>query len=81
MLVLRCSTLFPPIYREIENWGLECCSRLDLPIFSMMKEVKNGVFQIRIVTDSLVDHSILFTHLCLMLGEKIEAWFVSPASR
>ena len=33
------------------------------------------------VTDSLVDHSMLFTHLCLMLGEKIEAWFLSPVSR
>ena len=33
------------------------------------------------VTDSLVDHSMLFTHLYLMLGEKIESWFLSPASR
>ena len=33
------------------------------------------------VTDSLVDHSMLFTHLYFMLGEKIEAWFLSPASR
>ena len=32
------------------------------------------------VTDSLVDHSVLFTHLHFMLGEKIEAWFLSPAS-
>ena len=24
---------------------------------------------------------MLFTHLYLMLGEKIEAWFLSPASR
>ena len=32
------------------------------------------------VTDSLVDHSMLFTHLYFMLGEKIEAWFLSPAS-
>ena len=32
-------------------------------------------------TDSLVDHSMLFTHLYLMLGEKIEAWLLSPASR
>ena len=29
MLVLGCSILFPPIYREIENWDFECCSRLD----------------------------------------------------
>ena len=28
MLVLDC-TLFPPIYRGIENWGFESCSRLD----------------------------------------------------
>ena len=27
MLVLGC-TLFPPIYREIENWDFECCSKL-----------------------------------------------------
>ena len=33
------------------------------------------------VTDSLVDHTMLFTHLCLMLEEKIEGWFLSPASR
>ena len=33
------------------------------------------------VRDSLVDQSMLFTHLHLMQGEKIEAWFVSPASR
>ena len=43
MLVLGC-TLFPPIYREIENWDFECCSRLDFPIFPMMKEVKNWSF-------------------------------------
>ena len=43
MLVLAC-TLFPPIYREIENWDFECCSRLDFPIFPMMKEVKNWSF-------------------------------------
>ena len=33
------------------------------------------------VTDSLVDHSMLFTHLYFMLREKIEAWLLSPASR
>ena len=33
------------------------------------------------VADSLVDHSMLFTHFYFMLGEKIEAWFLSPASR
>ena len=38
------STLFPPIYRDIENWDFECCSRLDFPIFPMMKEVKNWSF-------------------------------------
>ena len=43
MLVLAC-TLFPPIYREIENWDFECCSRLVFPIFPMMKEVKNWSF-------------------------------------
>ena len=43
MLVLAC-TLFPPIYREIENWYFECCSRLVFPIFPMMKEVKNWSF-------------------------------------
>ena len=36
--------LFPPIYTEIENWDFECCSRLDFPIFPMMKEVKNWSF-------------------------------------
>ena len=32
------------------------------------------------ITDSLVGHSMLFTRLHLILGEKIEAWFLSPAS-
>ena len=30
-----------------------------------------------LVRDSLVDQSMLFTHLYLMLGEKIEAWILS----
>ena len=34
MLLLRCSTLFPPIYREIENWDFECCSKIGLSNFS-----------------------------------------------
>ena len=33
------------------------------------------------VTDSLVDQSMQFTNLYLTLGEKIEVWFLSPASR
>ena len=33
------------------------------------------------VRDSLVAQSIMFTHLYLMQGEKIEVWFVSPSSR
>ena len=37
-------TLFPPIYREIENWDFECCSRLDFHIFPMIKKVKNWCF-------------------------------------
>ena len=43
MLVLGC-TLFPPIYKEIENWDFKCCSRLNFPIFPMMKKVKNWSF-------------------------------------
>ena len=31
--------------------------------------------------DSLVDQSMLFTHLHLIQGKKIEVWFVSPANR
>ena len=31
--------------------------------------------------DSLVDQSMLFTYLYLMQGEKIVAWFLSPASK
>ena len=34
-----------------------------------------------VVTDSFVDQPMLFTHMYLMLGEKIEAWFLSPACR
>ena len=33
-----------------------------------------------LVRDSLVDQSIMFTHLYLMQGEKIDAWFVSPST-
>ena len=74
MLMLAC-TLFPPIYKEIENWDL------DFPIFPVMKEVKNWSFLNYAGKISLVDQSMLFTHLYLMLGEKIEAWFLSPARR
>ena len=35
----------------------------------------------RLIRDSLVDQSMLFTHLYLMLGKIIEAWFLSSASR
>ena len=83
ILVLGC-TLFTPIYTEVDNLDFECCSRLEFQVFPMMKEIKKtGVFYIRpcLVRDSLVDQSMLFTHLYLMLGEKIEAWFLSPASR
>ena len=78
MLVLGC-TSFPSIYTEIENSDFECCSRQDFPIFPMMKEIKTGVFQMRLclIRDSLVDQSMLFTHLYLMQGEEIEAWFIS----
>ena len=74
MLMLGC-TLFPPIYKEIENWDL------DFPIFPMMKEVKNWSFLDYAGKRSLVDQSMLFTHLYLMLGQKIEARFLSPARR
>ena len=49
-----------------------------------MKEIKKLEFSrlgTGLVRYSLVDQSIMFTHLYLMQGEKIEAWFVSPASR
>ena len=43
-LVLGC-TSFPPIYTEIDNCDFECGSRLEFPIFPMMKEIeKAGVF-------------------------------------
>ena len=32
-------------FTQMENWDFECCSRLDFPIFPMMKEMKtHGVF-------------------------------------
>ena len=34
-----------------------------------------------LVRDSLVDQFMLFAHFYLMQGGKIEAWFVSQASR
>ena len=43
ILLLGC-TQFPPIYTEIDKWDFECCSRLDFPIFPMMKEIKTVVF-------------------------------------
>ena len=79
-LMLAC-TLFSPIYWEIENYDFECYSRLVFQFFPWWKRWKTGVFWIRLVRDSLVDQSMMFTHLYFMLGEKIEAWFLSPASR
>ena len=48
-----------------------------------MKEIKKLEFSRLgcLVKDSLVDQSILFTHLYLIQGEKIEGWFVSASSR
>ena len=43
ILVLGCK-LFAAIYTEIDNWDLDCCSRLDFLIFVMMKEIKNWSF-------------------------------------
>ena len=82
MLVLG-FTSFSPIYTEIENWDFECYSRLDFPIFPMMKEIKTGVFYVRLslVTHSFFDQFMLFTHMYLMQGEEIEVWFVSSARR
>ena len=34
-----------------------------------------------LVRDSLVDQAIMFTHLYLMQGDKIDPRFVSPSSR
>ena len=43
----------------------------------MMKKIlKNGVLR-----DSQVDQSMLFPHLYVMQGEKIDAWFVSEVRR
>ena len=78
-LLLGC-TLFSPIYTEIDNWDYECWFWLDVSIFPIMKEIKNWSRPC-LVSDSLIDQSMLFTHLYLMQGEKIEAWFVSQASR
>ena len=43
ILVLGCK-LFTLIYTEIDNWDFECCSRLDFPIFLMIRDKKTGVF-------------------------------------
>ena len=43
ILLLSC-TLFSPIYTEIDNWDSECCSRLNVSIFPMIKEIKNWSF-------------------------------------
>ena len=49
----------------------------------MMKEIKTGVFYVRLslVTHSFFDQFMLFTHMYLMQGEEIEVWFVSSARR
>ena len=51
----------------------------DFPIFPMMKDIKN--WRPCLVRDSLVNQSMLFTHLYLMTEEKVEVWFVSQANR
>ena len=51
----------------------------DFPIFPMMNDIKN--WRPCLVRDSLVDQSMLFTHLYLMTEEKAEAWSVSQANR
>ena len=33
LMLMLGGTLFPPIYKGIENWDFECCSRLGFPIF------------------------------------------------
>ena len=43
MLVLGC-TLFPLIYKEMDNWDFECYSSLDVPVFPMMKKIKSLSF-------------------------------------
>ena len=75
-------TLFPQFTQrlktEILNVALGCSN-----ISHDERDKKTGVFLIWpcLVRDSLVDQSMLFTHLYIMQGEEIEAWFVSPASR
>ena len=34
------------VYKEIDNWDFKCCSRLDFPIFPMMKEIKLEFFRL-----------------------------------
>ena len=80
MLVLGC-TLFPPIYREIENWDFQCCSRLDFPIFPIMKKVKNWSFLDE--TDKRQFSWSIYAVYSFVsyVRTKIEPWFLSPASR
>ena len=47
----------------------------------MIKKTKNWSFLDYDFLDSLVDQSMLFTHLHLIQGKEIEAWFVSQANR
>ena len=81
-IFVLCCTLFSPIYREIDNWDFECCSRLDFSIFPMVKEIKKLEFsRLGLAWEEIVDQYVLLTHLHLIQGEKIEAWFVFKTSR
>ena len=53
-----------------------------LPIDERDKKLEfSRLGSVRLIRDSLVDQSMLFANLYLIQGEKIETWFVSPASK
>ena len=72
---------FPQFKERLKARILNVALDWSFHFFSWWKRWKTRVFQIRLVRDSLFDQSMLFTQLYLMLGEKIEAWFSSSASR
>ena len=53
-----------------------------LPIDERDKKLEfSRLGSVCLIRDSLVDQSMLFANLYLIQGEKIETWFVFPASK
>ena len=75
-------TLVPQFTQRLKTGIFNVALGWAFQFFAIDEKEKTGIFYIRscLVRD-LVDKFMLFTHLYLMQEEKIEAWFLFPASR